>query len=132
MAVWYHVSPLVLSLACLTHLQCASGSRINPSWFALDSSRGIESADSKVFMRATVLALDSLIYIPALLMFVRTWQNTRSKRTQVHFFCVEWRMKRNNVTSQNLSLLTLVLQPALLLVDFGHFQYNSVMLGELR
>jgi alpha-1,3-glucosyltransferase len=29
-----------------------------------------------------------------------------------------------------MALLTLLLQPALLLVDFGHFQYNSVMLGE--
>lgn len=32
---------------------------------------------------------------------------------------------------QELSLLTLLLQPALLLIDFGHFQYNSVMLGGL-
>ena len=31
--------------------------------------------------------------------------------------------------SQELALLTLILQPALLLIDFGHFQYNSVMLG---
>jgi hypothetical protein len=30
---------------------------------------------------------------------------------------------------QNAALLTLLLQPALLLIDFGHFQYNSVMLG---
>ena len=26
--------------------------------------------------------------------------------------------------------MTLLFQPALLLIDFGHFQYNSVMLGE--
>ena len=30
---------------------------------------------------------------------------------------------------QELALLTLLLQPTLLLIDFGHFQYNSVMLG---
>ncbi len=30
---------------------------------------------------------------------------------------------------KNAALLTLLFQPALLLVDFGHFQYNSVMLG---
>jgi len=30
---------------------------------------------------------------------------------------------------QSLALLTLLFQPALLLIDFGHFQYNSVMLG---
>jgi alpha-1,3-glucosyltransferase len=59
------------------------GSWINPEWFALDDSRGFESDESKVFMRATVLALDTLVYIPALVMFVRTWQGSRSKRTQV-------------------------------------------------
>ncbi|KAF4590166.1 Glucosyltransferase-like protein [Pleurotus pulmonarius] len=84
---------------------------INPAWVALNASRGIETPESKVFMRATVLALDLLIYVPALLMFVKTWQGSRSNRTQ------------------NLSLLTLLFQPALLLIDFGHFQYNSVMLG---
>lgn len=30
---------------------------------------------------------------------------------------------------QNSALLTLLFQPALLLIDFGHFQYNSIMLG---
>ncbi|RDB17831.1 Dolichyl pyrophosphate Man9GlcNAc2 alpha-1,3-glucosyltransferase [Hypsizygus marmoreus] len=87
------------------------GSWIDPAWFALDTSRGIETEGSKVFMRTTVVVCDALVYVPALLMFARTWQGTRSKRTQ------------------SLVLLTLLFQPALLLVDFGHFQYNSVMLG---
>ncbi|KAG6831930.1 hypothetical protein H0H92_006531 [Tricholoma furcatifolium] len=77
------------------------GAWIQPAWFALDKSRGIETPGSKVFMRATVVAFDLMIYIPALVMFAGTWQGTRSKRTQ----------------------------PALLLIDNGHFQYNSVMLG---
>ncbi|PPR08165.1 hypothetical protein CVT24_012129 [Panaeolus cyanescens] len=84
---------------------------INPSWVALVSSRGIETEASKVFMRMTVLVLDALVYLPALLLFVNIWQGSRSKRTQ------------------ELALLTLLFQPALLLIDFGHFQYNSVMLG---
>ncbi|KAF7987103.1 hypothetical protein HWV62_289 [Athelia sp. TMB] len=46
------------------------GSRINPTWFALDASRGIETPESKIYMRATVLVLDALIYIPALVMFM--------------------------------------------------------------
>ncbi|ETW81711.1 glycosyltransferase family 57 protein [Heterobasidion irregulare TC 32-1] len=87
------------------------GSLINPTWFVLDKSRGIESEGSKVFMRATVLMLDHIVYVPALWMFTRVWHAGRSRRTQ------------------NLAFLTLLLQPALLLVDFGHFQYNSVMLG---
>ncbi|KJA21176.1 glycosyltransferase family 57 protein [Hypholoma sublateritium FD-334 SS-4] len=84
---------------------------INPSWVGLDNSRGIETPESKFFMRMTVIACDALVYVPALVMFAHTWQGSRSKRTQ------------------ELSLLTLILQPALLLVDCGHFQYNSVMLG---
>jgi len=56
---------------------------INPLWVALDASRGIESAESKLFMRTTVVVLDALVYVPALLMFSRTWQASRSKRTQV-------------------------------------------------
>ncbi|KAH7919268.1 hypothetical protein BV22DRAFT_1023274 [Leucogyrophana mollusca] len=87
------------------------GALFEPSWLSLDASRGIESPDSKIFMRASVLALDTLLYIPALYTFMRTWQGTRSSRTQ------------------HVALVTLLFHPALLLVDFGHFQYNSVMLG---
>lgn len=87
------------------------GSWINLSWFALGTSRGIETEGSKVFMRSTVILFDAIVYVPALLLFVRIWQGSRSRRTQ------------------EIALLTLLFQPALLLVDFGHFQYNSVMLG---
>ncbi|KAI0081538.1 hypothetical protein K474DRAFT_1656321 [Panus rudis PR-1116 ss-1] len=87
------------------------GNWIDPSWFALDQSRGIETPESKVYMRATVMAFDALVYVSAVIMFTRIWHQTRSSR------------------SQHVALLTLLLQPALLLIDFGHFQYNSVMLG---
>jgi len=80
-------------------------------------------------MRSTVLVLDALIYIPALLMFTRTWQATRSKRTQVLYLLTGQKENWLTLSSKNLALLILLLQPALLLVDFGHFQYNSVMLG---
>lgn len=83
-------------------------------------------------MRSTVLVLDALVYIPALVMFVKTWQGNRSKRTQVYTFelSAEGRLDLSSF-NKNLALLTLLLQPALLLVDFGHFQYNSVMLGKI-
>ncbi|KAH9891589.1 ALG6, ALG8 glycosyltransferase family-domain-containing protein [Cubamyces lactineus] len=87
------------------------GAWIDPTWFALDKSRGIETSGSKVYMRFTVLALDTMIYVPALYMFTKVWQGTRSSRRQ------------------EIALATLLFQPALLLIDFGHFQYNSVMLG---
>ncbi|KAG9019276.1 Glucosyltransferase-like protein [Tulasnella sp. 427] len=84
---------------------------INPSWVALDQSRGIESDESKVFMRASVLVLDLIVYIPSIIWFTRSWWTSRSRRTQ------------------NIALLTILLQPSLILIDNGHFQYNSVMLG---
>ncbi|OCB89872.1 glucosyltransferase [Sanghuangporus baumii] len=87
------------------------GSFINPSWFELDKSRGIETPESKQFVRATVLVSDALVYIPALVFFVRALHANRSKRTQ------------------SLALLSLLLQPSLILIDSGHFQFNSVMLG---
>ncbi|KAG9308454.1 glycosyltransferase family 57 protein [Chiua virens] len=87
------------------------GSWIEPTWFALDTSRGIETPGNKLFMRASVLALDALIYVPALYCFMRTWHAMRSSRTQ------------------HAAFVTLLFHPALLLIDFGHFQYNSVMLG---
>ncbi|KAH8104721.1 glycosyltransferase family 57 protein [Cristinia sonorae] len=86
------------------------GSWIDPTWFALEQSRGIETSSSKIFMRSTVLFFD-LIYVIALVMFTRVWQGGRSSRTQ------------------HSALMSLLFQPALLLIDFGHFQYNSVMLG---
>ena len=103
------------SVASATRQITDSASRahyISPAWVALDASRGIETPGSKLFMRLTVVFWDLLVYIPALIMFVRTWQGTRSQRTQEQAF------------------LVLLLQPALLLVDHGHFQYNSVMLGK--
>ncbi|KAG1844658.1 glycosyltransferase family 57 protein [Suillus subalutaceus] len=85
------------------------GSLIEPSWFTLQTSRGMETGGSKLFMRATVLVLDLLIYIPAL------------------YYVYVYRLYRR-IASSMLRCFTLLFHPALLLIDFGHFQYNSVML----
>ncbi|KAH7337033.1 ALG6, ALG8 glycosyltransferase family-domain-containing protein [Rhizoctonia solani] len=85
--------------------------KINPAWVALDASRGYESPTSKHFMRMSVLLLEMLVYIPAVYIYTRIALPGRSRRTQ------------------NIAFLTVLLQPALILIDHGHFQYNSVMLG---
>ncbi|KAJ1303281.1 hypothetical protein OPQ81_011478 [Rhizoctonia solani] len=85
--------------------------KINPAWVALDASRGYESPTSKHFMRMSVLLLELLVYIPAVYVYTRIALPGRSRRTQ------------------NIAFLTVLLQPALILIDHGHFQYNSVMLG---
>lgn len=64
-------------------------------------------------MRATVLLSELAIYIPAVISFVR------------------WTSKKQGVSpiSQSLASAAILFQPALILIDHGHFQYNSVMLG---
>lgn len=65
---------------------CSSGTWINPTWFVLDESRGIETAGSKLFMRSSVIAFD-LIYVCAVIMFARVCQTSRSAKTQVDTPC---------------------------------------------
>lgn len=74
-------------VACIlrphTSSRSNSGSWIDPQWFALDTSRGIETPMSKLFMRSTVILSDYAIYIPAAWLFTRVWLAGRSRRTQV-------------------------------------------------
>jgi len=70
-------------LALTSHREKNSGSSIDASWFALDTSRGIETPTSKLFMRSTVLLSDYAIYVPAVWLFTRVWHSGRSRRTQV-------------------------------------------------
>ncbi|KAI8323906.1 glucosyltransferase required for N-linked glycosylation pathway [Martensiomyces pterosporus] len=86
---------------------------IDPSWVALDTSRGIETHESKLFMRASVIVLEFVVYIPAVVMLFRSRQ-----------VAVSWAAKQA-------AIFSILLQPCLLLIDNGHFQYNSVMLGFL-
>ncbi|GBB87903.1 hypothetical protein RclHR1_01440018 [Rhizophagus clarus] len=87
------------------------GSIFNPEWFTLDVSRGFESEESKLFMRSSVLILEYLIYVPSVIVFVNWWFADKSSK------------------KRRLAVLFILLQPALILIDHGHFQYNSIMLG---
>ncbi|XP_042272698.1 dolichyl pyrophosphate Man9GlcNAc2 alpha-1,3-glucosyltransferase [Thunnus maccoyii] len=83
---------------------------INPEWVELHKSRGYESPEHKLFMRATVLVADLLIYIPAVVLYC---------------FCLSDGSSKKKVCT----LLCFLLYPGLLLIDHGHFQYNVVSLG---
>ncbi|KAF9297005.1 Glucosyltransferase-like protein [Linnemannia elongata] len=87
------------------------GAKINPDWFAWETSRGYESADAKLYMRSTVLVFELLIYISSIVVFTQRW-----------FAHKPW-------TRQHTALLLILLQPGVILIDSGHFQYNTVMLG---
>lgn len=89
------------------------GSLIDPSWFALYASRGSDDPTLKIFMRATVIVSEYLSYIPAAVIFVRRF----SKLLGV----AQW--------TASVALVAILMQPATILIDHVHFQYNTVMLG---
>ena len=100
-----------LTTNCLSIL--LSGSIINPAWFALHSSRGFEEQLLKVYMRATVLVSEYLVYIPAVIILNRKFS----------------RLRGVNIWESSVALVAILMQPATILIDHGHFQYNTVMLG---
>lgn len=89
------------------------GGLINPSWFALHTSRGLDDSTLKVFMRATVIVSEYLIYVPAAVIFVRRFTRFYGIHT--------W--------DSSVALVAILMQPATILIDHVHFQYNTVMLG---
>ncbi|XP_022657772.1 dolichyl pyrophosphate Man9GlcNAc2 alpha-1,3-glucosyltransferase-like isoform X2 [Varroa destructor] len=82
--------------------------QFNLSWTALNSSRGHESPEHKLFMRWSVLASDFVVFYPSVLYFGSLY-NTKSKMAT--------------------AIWALLINPAMILVDHGHFQYNGVCLG---
>ena len=82
---------------------------ISPPLVQLYSSRGHESDFGKFFMRATVLLCDVIILFP----FVK------------NLIYLLYKPKK----SIYLNILISLLSPSLLLIDHGHFQYNSVCIG---
>jgi len=89
------------------------GSIFNPAWFALDASRGIEEQLLKVYMRATVIVSEYLTYIPATIILNRKLAQLRGV----------------NKWESSIALVAILMQPATILIDHAHFQYNTVMLG---
>ncbi|EMC93611.1 glycosyltransferase family 57 protein [Baudoinia panamericana UAMH 10762] len=89
------------------------GSFLNPSWFRLYLSRGLDDQGLKVFMRATVAASEYLVYVPAAVLCVRQLA----------------RQSNINIWEASIALTAILMQPATVLIDHGHFQYNTVMLG---
>ena len=89
------------------------GTLINPAWFALFTSRGSDDPTLKVFMRATVIVSEYLIYVPAAVIFVRRLS----------------KLQGVNAWNASIALTAILMQPGTILIDHVHFQYNTVMLG---
>lgn len=64
-------------------------------------------------MRATVVVSEYLVYIPAVVIFLRRYS----------------RMQGVHAWSASTALVAVLMQPSTILIDHGHFQYNTVMLG---
>jgi hypothetical protein len=85
-----------------------SGSYIEPESMALYSSRGYLTPSSKTFMRNTVLVTDVAIFFTAVVYMA-----------SIYFPKDIWTDK-----SKYLWFIVLVLlQPGIILIDHGHFQY---------
>ncbi|KJR87295.1 alpha-1,3-glucosyltransferase [Sporothrix schenckii 1099-18] len=89
------------------------GGLMDASWFALHTSRGLETPALKIFMRATVFVSEYLVYIPAVVIFVRRFSRLSG--------VASW--------TASVALVAVLLQPSTILIDHVHFQYNTVMLG---
>ncbi|KAF2724436.1 glycosyltransferase family 57 protein [Polychaeton citri CBS 116435] len=90
------------------------GALIEPSWFGLYLSRRTDEQGLKVFMRATVIVSEYLTYVPATVLAAR-------QVARLNGVSPSW--------EQRLAMVAVLMQPATLLIDHGHFQYNTVMLG---
>ncbi|KAH7442377.1 hypothetical protein KP509_03G085700 [Ceratopteris richardii] len=85
--------------------------RFEPESVALHTSRGYETPSSKRLMRWTVLTSDAIIFFPAVFAFSMAFHHQRRFDESAWAFAV------------------ILLQPALILIDHGHFQYNCISLG---
>jgi alpha-1,3-glucosyltransferase len=83
--------------------------KVVPEAVALHSSRGTETPETKLFMRASAIVSDVLVFFPAAVAFVTSYHDRKDRRLR--------------------ALALILLQPALILIDHGHFQYNAVSLG---
>lgn len=89
---------------------------VNKSYVELHKSRGITTPEHKMFMRATVIAADIGLYIPALLLAVGAiWR-----------ICKE---KKQYRAAELLPYFIALYFPGQILIDNGHFQYNNMSLG---
>lgn len=66
-----------------------------------------------MYMRATVIVSEYLIYVPAVVIFLRRYTRASGVTTM----------------ASSIALLAILMQPATLIIDHGHFQFNTVMLG---
>ena len=68
-----------------------------------------------MFMRATVVVSEYVTWVPAVVIFVRSYGKHSAKEMGTY--------------DKAVATAAILMQPGLLLIDHGHFQYNAVMFG---
>ncbi|KAK4490582.1 hypothetical protein RD792_001266 [Penstemon davidsonii] len=86
----------------------------DPASVSLFTSRGYESYLGKLLMRWTVLMSDLMIFFPAVLYFLTVYYSRKPNG------------EKNSMAWHSAMIL---LNPCLILIDHGHFQYNCISLG---
>jgi alpha-1,3-glucosyltransferase len=81
-----------------------------PELVRLHISRGHESIVTKIYMRSTVLYCDVILYFPAAISLMIV-------------------LSRRSSLLPAYNLFVILSNPSLLLIDHGHFQYNSVSIA---
>ena len=82
---------------------------------ALDASRGFEDSRGKMYMRFTVLTMDLLVYFSVIWILAPRLITSKQE--------AEAERQRRRI------IVMALVQPAIVLIDHGHFQYNTVSLG---
>lgn len=82
-----------------------------PQLIALHKSRGIETAETKFFMRQCVIISDTLFFISSVFVF---YSIAYPKQT--------WNVRIS-------AIFIMLINPLFIIIDHGHFQFNCVALG---
>lgn len=99
---------------------------VDPESVVLFSSRGYESHFHKLFMRWTVFVSDMYFYIPAMVGFSYVNYKLKTKELKAQGMST---LIKNVFFQPEVSALIALLFPGIILIDYGHFQYNCVSLG---
>ncbi|KAK6913498.1 Glycosyl transferase, ALG6/ALG8 [Dillenia turbinata] len=86
----------------------------HPESVVLFTSRGHESYLGKLLMRWTVLSSDAVIFFPAVHYFVAVYYNYH---------------RRGRKSDRAWHIAMILINPCLIIIDHGHFQYNCISLG---
>ncbi|XP_076255589.1 ALG6 alpha-1,3-glucosyltransferase garnysstan isoform X2 [Rhynchophorus ferrugineus] len=104
---------------------------INENFTKLHDSRGYESLTHKLFMRYTVLFSDVMIFIPSIILYYYTCIKLGNGQDSDISSARQKSQHSLKLIIRDSSLLVIsaLLYPGIILIDHGHFQYNSISLG---